>query len=301
MLEDENPVPPTVISDPALATDMAYGEKPYRELEAHAKELGVEHVAKQMDIQATEAAKAIVEGYIPDPANSTEVQTSETAAVIEAPSAEKKISPERLSEMIRDSAVGTHAWMSAREIPADKKDGTSSETTVGTSKKIRELTDETLGRSVGLLKQFEAHSVSEVITIQEMGGSMKFAKPDTTKPDEPVVMVGYQTTNRRQLYEEVKYPQPMARGGAGTGNSMLTCLFMPKSAAVELVNAMQTDPAIIREAVDVAMRQEVEASTTWDQMKPPYDKWREINGGVDRIALRNSFEADTNQAQILEF
>jgi len=59
MSETIQPVPDQRVQDPSLAWDMAYAEKPYRELEQHARELNLGQVVTDMAIQADAESEGI--------------------------------------------------------------------------------------------------------------------------------------------------------------------------------------------------------------------------------------------------
>ena len=88
------------------------------------------------------------------------------------------------------------------------------------------------------------------------------------------------------------------------GNQLLVQLYLPKSNADELLVAVQNDPTVIRGTIDTLMRQELKAGDSWDGpqgVRPLYDEWDQVNGGVNKIALRTDMLQGPQDSNILEF
>lgn len=245
-----------------------------------------------------------------------------------APAAgERALSEERLREIVRNSAVSAYGWFTGREIPrARLGDGYSqfgsvaSEPAVMGEARRAQSDHEILGA-------FLIAGVTEVVTPRRLAPHllMRQAKPTTYKPGEPITAIDYEVTTAgndsravmmlRQTdpekYNALRYEyaansafeRPRDTAGVPSTNIFIMTLFLPESDAAELLAAVETDPQIMRDSVDIAMRQEIEAGTTWDVdgARIPFERWRELNGGVSRMALRDDPRKGPTQSTILEF
>lgn len=150
------------------------------------------------------------------------------------------------------------------------------------------------------IDQFTEAGVSEIVTVQAAGKGVKFKQinPTSPKAEEGIVAIHYETVSKtRGNNFRFDYAGPDGRNG----NYLAAIIYLPSSDAEELLGAMQEDPNTIREVIDASMREQIGADKSWDQTKPPYERWQEANGGVSRIALRASLEQGVDQSQILEF
>jgi hypothetical protein len=96
----------------------------------------------------------------------------------------------------------------------------------------------------------------------------------------------------------------------GRPNSYSYAIALPESAAKELEAAMKADPNLARQLGDELIYNDEAYEATnpygnskhgWDKYRPPYDSWREANGGVDRMAFFDQFEQAPETAEVVEY
>jgi hypothetical protein len=106
-----------------------------------------------------------------------------------------------------------------------------------------------------------------------------------------------------------KYPYK-DRGDTGRNTEFSYAMLLPESQAREVEAAMKIDPSLARQLGDLLVFNTKTVGNNSDRIrslwqdpkfKPPYDKWRQINGGVDRMAFRTASNQTAEQAQIVEF
>jgi hypothetical protein len=106
-----------------------------------------------------------------------------------------------------------------------------------------------------------------------------------------------------------KYPYK-DRGDTGRNTEFSYAMLLPESQARELEAAMKIDPSLARQLGDILVFNTKTVGANSDRIrslwqdpkfKPPYDKWRQINGGVNRMAFRTASNQTAEQAQIVEF
>lgn len=296
---------PNRIENPNLAEVMAFAEKPHRELAIQAAETaGKEYLAQTQ--QSLDQALEI--------GSTTENKES--------------ISAERIGEILHNSGILVYGWFDGSSIPEQKREAYGGQFMRLFNQPELHMTamskvspNEDLGR-------FLIHRITEVVTIRDLykDVTMKQANPYTYKPDEPVMIVDYELsligkdsraldTLKKEDYMQLKNEYqgatstPKGVKGLPANDNLKVRIYMATSDAGEFVNAVRQNPQTVRDAVDIAMRQEIEADKNWDELggRPPYEKWKELNGGINRIALRyESPEKDDHrkgpeESEILEF
>lgn len=240
---------------------------------------------------------------------------------------EKRISQEHLREILRDSAVSAHGWFVGSEIPEGRKQGRSRFMTIWNAKPMQ-----TYQSSPEVLGMFIARGITDVVTIQrpkKLVPTHRY-KPDSAKADEPAVGISYEVSTEgvdskfvaalkhkvgasREEWE-AKFGYDSAFRYATSTHINRSAMIpptktfrmffaMPDSDASEWLAAVQDDPQIVRDTVDLAMREELNASKTWDEdgVRPAYDDWQALNGGVSRIAIRDGMSKVPEESQIFEF
>jgi hypothetical protein len=84
-------------------------------------------------------------------------------------------------------------------------------------------------------------------------------------------------------------------------------LLLPQTVAKELNKAMRARPQLARELGDIlvlnpdAEQGWIAILDAWEDWKPPYEKWREVNDGVNRMAFRTASDQSVDQSTIVEF
>lgn len=164
----------------------------------------------------------------------------------------------------------------------------------------------TIDRDSHLLKQFAEAGVPEVVTFQKFpDDKYRDVVPGTAHPDEAVVRFAYETVTRsRQGVYQGKlrgYSDSYGDAGGRSGNYILYSVFLPESQADKLRQAITENPALTQE-ITTAMMTEYFGATAeeWQKMGPNYDKWRELDGGVSRVAIRDRFDQSLQDSTIIQ-
>jgi hypothetical protein len=289
--------PPTH-NDPVLAEHVAYGMKPYVELEMHAKELGIGHIATEMATHANNAADSVEQVFL---SNSTE-ESQDTAET-------ERVSVESLREMLKDSKVVGHLSFNAMEIPEDYRDGSFGLTSFGS---LRAKESDTFGATHSgifetiaktqtpkdIKRSFVERDVPETLTTTTFAKrKFNIINPSSPKAEEPLTILTYETVTADSPNRKYSYPEHANR----PGNDLRLHILLPQSSAETFLQATQDDPEAIRSAVDMLMTEQVGAGQGWEEMKPPYEDWREANEGVRRMAFRTNLDQPADQARVVDF
>lgn len=170
---------------------------------------------------------------------------------------------------------------------------------------------------------FTDAGISEVVTITE-AGEFQFNHDQPVMDmvgdslhGEPIYVVDYATLTsqppqRYPYHENGIYHQPPTERTRGRPISLNWTMLLPQSMAEELRTAIEADPELVRiisegllinpDATDHVGREMNDFTVEiWENCRPPYEEWQAINGGVDRIALRDSQSQGPDEARILEF
>lgn len=98
------------------------------------------------------------------------------------------------------------------------------------------------------------------------------------------------------LYETVTpYYRPVV------GNIIKLRMMLPKSEADKLREMIESQPDVVRKLIEKLMTEKFQSKEGWERSRPPYETWREANGGVSRIALRDSLVASAEDSKVIEF
>ncbi|HEX4774659.1 MAG TPA: hypothetical protein VH234_04025 [Candidatus Saccharimonadales bacterium] len=145
---------------------------------------------------------------------------------------------------------------------------------------------------------FTDKSIPELVTASK--SNIKFEKVDRQSPkgQENLVMIQYEVLTRGYQNQ-----YGVAARGRISSNITRLHLFLPESEAVEALQTIKGNPQVVRELADVFMGETLGAGESWEQARPSYDKLREINGGVNRMAFYegNPLKASLENSQIVEF
>jgi hypothetical protein len=124
---------------------------------------------------------------------------------------------------------------------------------------------------------------------------------------EEIYVLQYAIT-RKDAEGKIKYEYKDQ--GAERDSDFNYTMLLPESQAKELAAAMQADPNLARKLGDVLVFNENAVGTYADkvrarwhdpQYKPPYEVWREVNGGVSRMAFRTASDQSVEQATVVKF
>ncbi|HSW36944.1 MAG TPA: hypothetical protein VLG37_01085 [Candidatus Saccharimonadales bacterium] len=303
--------------------DAAIAEAPYHEIARQAREYGLEEVAANLIEQGKQAAEAKLAEAAADeaqPADETKVES-------------KTLSAEQLRDILTASrfvAVApfeqlTSTLHSPNKVHATDQGSTLRYVVLGGLKRFA------IPELVRNGREFIEGGVSEVLTLAEPedffvyeGYNLKETLEGATLNGEKVMLLNYVTMTRSDTpprqgpsYEKpnqggdsvrqwgYEYPNEDGRAGNYFGYTIL----LPESKARKLWGALHADPTLVREMGDVIMSG-LEGSTIegtqydaerWQQNRPPYGKWRQANGGINRIAFRTASNQTAQESEIVEF
>lgn len=300
------------IHDPAKAEEMAYAEKPYRELEQHAKQLGVEHAASEMAAHADNAAYWAEHNFAAASQPSVTPEDASSQSEAHPPnSAEKELSREQLRELLKDSRTVGYLWFNSRDVPPEYAEGGPSggqfksfgtiplwvhENSPGSSADFRALN--AFGTPEELKEDYIKADVPEMLTVTSTNNAFGRVLPESSKANESTVILSYEAGVNGARNNKFKYFDGFNR----PGNFLRLNILLPKSTADILIAAFWPNhPEIVREMVDMLMTEQVKAGQGWEERKPPYEQWREAGGGVSKMALRSSLNESPQQSYIAEF
>lgn len=159
-------------------------------------------------------------------------------------------------------------------------------------------------RPVGekLAGEFLDQGILEKVAIEASKGiPFSRVKPGSEHGDESIVMLAYSTLNRGGNYMKNRgrhYNYTNSMGGAG--NVFQYNLFLPQSVADDILARARTEPRIMRQLGDEIMMREY-SQDEWNKVRPPFDNWREINDGVERLAIVEGLDGRPEEAKVIEF
>jgi hypothetical protein len=237
---------------------------------------------------------------------------------------EKLMTKERLSEIIERSIYS----VCSRKVSGSGmgQERTSYSFAGPTDRQSPKIVDELVNYENRPSKEFtvfEGKNISEVMTIVKPADfdptrGKKRDVPQTKYEalarlsaaqlsGEPAWVVNYAIASgdKYKYLEDPTSPDTSRKAG-------LDCVaVMRESDARELMSAVQQDPTLGRQLADVmimnpdalndATRAGYAPTLHWDAYRPPYEQWREQNGGFERLALRTASSQGPDEAQILEF
>jgi hypothetical protein len=212
---------------------------------------------------------------------------------------------ERIRSWIDEGLVSLHTWLGSDKSPGKSTPGANRFMTVFNDPKRRrgvlQLTTEG-GRTAtdkSIQALFAKRGVPELLTITSLRDRVfEAVKPESSAKDEEAVMIQYET-----VYES-PYNRAFGKEGAGravTSNLIRMQLFLPKSQAEEALAMITDNPRLVRELADVLMVETIGARESWDKAQPNYEKFKDLNGSVDRIAIRESLMAKPDDSEIVQF
>jgi len=142
-------------------------------------------------------------------------------------------------------------------------------------------------------RQFAAQGVSEIVTIHPLRETFSAYDKDSSHAIEKAVQISYQTVSGSGT--------PYKHNDKVTGNSLSVGMVLPESRVQEFEQVVHENPSIMRELAEVVMTERINAGESWEAARPPYEEWKQFNGGVNRIALRHSVIETPEQSQVLTY
>lgn len=275
------------VKDSILAAHMGDAEYPYKELELHANKLGLECEATEMAGKAEQAAMAAKQAFEASEAYSAEAEDSKQGV--------EGITAEELRELIKDSRVVGILSLNARSIPDCNRDNSFGITTFGNiqndTRVFRELSN--FQTSEDIKQYFDTQGLTELLTVTTSKRPFSTLSPHSERSDEPVTILTYETITGG--YFKHKYTDMYDR----IGNFLRFNIILPSSIANELLQYIEAQPDVIRKAVDMLMIEQVGAGEGWIERKPPYERWRAIDGGASHMAIRIGIHQPVEEAKIV--
>jgi hypothetical protein len=319
-----------------LASDMASEQKPYWEDARSAKELGKSLELKESAMAIGEAVLAIETRGI----NAVQgiedgwVDTSESAATQEAtrhsPEVKESIwSPEHIKEFVGNHTMSAVISSTLFDHRIRSKNAGHRTLADRGQYKIAEFLREELAGSLAIVGEesqgFSEKGVSEVVTVVPMNSLTQDGEAGyqarrglATKFGSKNYIMMYKTMTRSGPFNDAQQEQYGRPGRYATFNVILT-----HEEVEPLLAQIQERPEIVRDIMDrLASSGDLDASKgsyrdsatgsgqtiaqQWNgeggqKARPPYDMFKEMNGGINRIALRTDLNTGPDEAQILEF
>jgi hypothetical protein len=151
-------------------------------------------------------------------------------------------------------------------------------------------------------KPFVDAGVSEVMTVTDMKDTYEVFD------NEPVTLLQYAVLSDVKGSSKYFYPE-FPKTGAGRKSSLSLTVLLKQSDAACITAAVQQDPMFARQMVEAMITRDdlydgyktLGPATTWEDHKPPYEQWREQNGGWERLAIRPDNNQGIKESQIITF
>lgn len=305
------PQPNQRIDDPRIAEEVAYAEKPFRDTQHGIGKLIAEGYVEvgpelhQLRLQADKAANEAGTDKL------RELEPRGFDHDVQENSEQKRFGKERFLELLDKAPVIVSTWFTGSKIPRDMmstpsgqfKELFNGQTTRSEANRLARAWENTNDRDSRILKQFAEAGVPEVVTFQKYpDDKYRDVVPGTTHPDEAVVRFAYETVTRsRQGAYQGKLNDYSNAYGGRSGNYIFYSVFLPESQADELRQAITDNPELTQE-ITTAMMTEYFGATAeeWQKMGPDYAKWRELDGGVSRVAIRDRFDQSLQDSTIIQ-
>lgn len=285
--------PSLPVQDSSLAWDAAYAEKPVRDAAIAAKQLGVLGVHGQFDARANELSDAVLQNAQSVPAEFDDTSQEQGSEALTA---------ERLPAFFADRPIAVHGWLIGRD--ASKADSVMAKTgqfqniTRGKRPETAALQNTYIHQEderANTLKYFASKGVPEVVTFLPTGEQYGKYRPNSDKSAENAVAFIYRTIN------EGNYSTAFLDLNHRPGNYLNIVIQLPESEAAELRQAITKNPELAHQISDSIMVDQLGYDAAeWDRIKPNYDKWKELSGGVRRVAIRDDLHATAQGVQIVE-
>lgn len=226
----------------------------------------------------------------------------DTTPVPELPSAEQSQSQhEKITSLLDNSAIILTTWSTGRSTKPkyDLKFGGSCCKTLSNESIPLDRAEQIVSKQTKLadLAAINSKHISEVITLTSLDDSPFAAyMPNSPKGKADVTVFTYETTKGNVGYR---------MAGPSTSpkdNYIRYHLILPREQAAELRNMVTENPTIVR---DLTKAVEVDyfgiPEDEYSSLGPHYEDWKQINGGVNRIIVREGFDAPLRTADVVEF
>lgn len=204
-------------------------------------------------------------------------------------------SDEELSAILAQSPGVAYLSIDGSRIPESKRGGYGGFQPLFNTPRVEKYGG--AGSSPAFLADVAKMGASELVTVNkgEVDGHAVISYETTNETGG----TPYEHRGYSQGYTAFEYIDNIGRGG----NMFRLHLFIKPDIARSLVDAVERTPGLIRKLADKFMREQIGANDAWGKSKPPYERWKQINKGVNRIALMDlsKTDGDLKNAKILEF
>jgi hypothetical protein len=202
---------------------------------------------------------------------------------------------EMINRWLDDGLVTVHSWMSDIHKIKGYKDSDGMTGFVTVANKALRLPSVLKHKSPIDKQSFVDQGIPEVVTINTIEGTAfgRVVDSQSEKGDEDTVCVTYETLTNG--YDN-KYRY-------GKGDFLRLRIFLPRSEAEEMVQAITDKPEVLRQLTESFMTEKLHVGEQWDKkIRPPYEAWRELDNGVSRMAICSEVKiARPDDSKIIEF
>jgi len=283
----------TLIENIDTAHTIALAESPYRDLSLHARSLGLAALSVELEERAVKVG---------DEKQRELAQTTDNKEKdVPSPETEKEF----LKEMLKSSGIVAHTWVPSGELDVRHHgDGIGDRNLFAnyTNRVSVELAEKTMRTrtDVEVKSKLRAKGVAEIFTFTSLlKSSLAQLVPGHGSEPGPLTIVTYETTIG-DIYN--KGPRYTQGNSYAPGVKTSYHLFMSPTNAADLETAVRETPRLVHELTDTLMQDTFGITPkTWKELGPQYEAWKDLNGGVNRIAVRNGIGDTANKADILEF
>ena len=335
------PRPNELIHNPDLVWDMAHAQKPYWEdarlLSESGEPIGLSATGRAIAVSAIknsgiEAVQTLQDNWV-EPSSEPSSPAQERVGEEALTNQETLWSPEKIKEFVADHTAGACICTNMFDHRVRSKGGRHRTLSQRGKYELSEFITKDLGGSLTAVgdeesKQFSEAGISELITVVPTNtliesGSHGYESRThlASKFNEDSFMIFYKTMTRGGKFDTQDGPD-----GSRPGRYTTFTMLVKKAEAVEFMEQLKQRPEMVRDVMDSVVNSEyldykkdlskqdgktgsgTSIAQYWSgdsrsgrPSRPSYDKFKEINGGVNRIALRTDLNAGPNQAEILEF
>jgi hypothetical protein len=201
-----------------------------------------------------------------------------------------------IHEWLAEGLVLAHTWLKPQRIDRqhniDGRVGGFS-TVYSDTRRARRVASGLNSRTPdSIMRAFSDQNIPELVTLTPIKGKQFGAvDPASAKSAEAAYMILYETlpTRKYQSTSGVK------------GNFLKVGVVLPESKAREAVEQITANPLLIRDAAEVLMQENIGLGGNWENSRPHYDAMMQINGGTNRMAIREGNITLPDKSSVLEF
>lgn len=301
-------------TDPSLPTPGSTPDDPWGESHDHALTPGERVTGEIGNYDETVEMEAIGTPFDEGESDPDAALDDDPSNSLETENASEALSDERFWEIINESENFARAPGGGVEVELLTNTPRVMKMTRGRVDAYVEPAVEAALTEAGVAEVVTITPAADLIADNEIN-SLYTRDLEPVEGGEPLAVVEYSTLSGKGRYPYDRYSDPKIlperRGGQ---TSLRWVMVLPESTAAELRTAIIEDPDLVRlmseaivtnpDARGILSREDSPNPITrelWERSRPPYEAWKDINGGVERIALRDGRSQPANEARILEF